>query len=59
MVFSFANVKMFDFWLKTMDYVWSGVLAEFDVTVCGLFTPQCPHWKVLYIKLEFMPSCSP
>ena len=43
LVLFFAEVKIFSFWPKTMDYS-QAFLTEIEVIVCGPFTP-C--WKVL------------
>ena len=43
MVSFFAEVKIFRFWPKTMDYN-KAFFSEIEVFFCGPFTPQ---WKVL------------
>ena len=43
MVSFFAEVKIFRFWPKTMDYN-KAFFTEIEVIFCSPFTPQ---WKVL------------
>ena len=57
MVSFFAELKMFRFWPKTMDYIQSGVLIKLEVIFClASFTPCLK--MLYYMKLKFAPFWS-